>query len=93
MKLPFIIAEISANHNGSLSHAKKLIKLAKQQGASAVKIQTYTADTMTLNSKEKIYMIKSGLWKGKTLWDLYEKAKTPLKWHKELFDYAKKIKL
>lgn len=93
MKLPFIIAEISANHNGSLSQAKKLIKLAKKQGADAVKIQTYTADTMTLNSNKKIYKIKSGLWKGKTLWDLYEKAKTPLKWHKELFEYAKKNKI
>lgn len=93
MKLPFIIAEISANHNGSIKQAKKLIKLAKDEGASAVKIQTYTADTMTLNSKEKIYKIKSGLWKGKTLWDLYEKAKTPLKWHKELFDFAKKNKI
>lgn len=93
MKLPFIIAEISANHNGSLNQAKKLIKLAKHQGVSAVKIQTYTADSMTLNSKEKIYRIKSGLWKGKTLWELYDKAKTPLQWHRELFDYAKKNKI
>ena len=93
MKLPFIIAEVSANHNGSIKHAKKLIMLAKNQGASAVKIQTYTANSMTLNSKDKRYKIKSGLWKGKTLWDLYEKAKTPLKWHKELFSYAKKNKI
>ncbi len=88
---PFFIAEISANHNGSLNIAKKLIKCAKQNGADAAKLQTYTADTMTLKSKKKYFKIKEGLWKGYTLWDLYNKAHTPLRWHKELFRYGKSI--
>ena len=93
MKYPFIIAEISANHNGSLDHAKKLIKLAKEQGMSAVKIQTYTAETMTIKTKSKKFIISSGIWKGESLWNLYNKAHTPWKWHKELFNYAKKIRI
>ena len=92
-KNPFFVAEISANHNGSLLHAKKLIKLAKKYGADAVKLQTYTPDTLTIKSNKQDFKIKSGLWKGKTLWDLYEKAQTPFEWHKELFDYAKKLKI
>ena len=92
-KTPFFIAEISANHNGSLIHAKKLIEIAKKYGADAVKLQTYTPDTMTINSKKSDFKIKGGLWDGKTLWDLYKKAQTPFEWHKELFDYAKKIKI
>ncbi len=92
-KKPFLIAEISANHCGSLSHAKKLIICAKKNGADAVKLQTYTADMMTINSKKKYFKIKSGLWKGSTLWNLYDKAKTPLKWHAELFALSKKIKI
>jgi len=88
---PFLIAEISANHNGSLNLAKKLIKCAKKNGANAAKLQTYTPDTMTIKSKKKEFQIKNGLWKGYSLWDLYKKAHTPLKWHKELFDYGKKI--
>ena len=90
---PFFIAEISANHNGDFRTAKKLIKCAKENGADAVKLQTYDADSMTLNSKKKIFKIKNGLWKNYFLWDLYNKAKTPLEWHKELFDYAKKLKI
>ena len=93
MKYPFIIAEISANHNGSLDHAKKLIKLAKEQGMSAVKIQTYTADTMTIKTKSKKFIISSGIWKGESLWNLYDKGHTPWDWHKKLFDYAKKLKI
>ena len=89
-KPPYLIAEISANHCGNLSLAKKLIKCAKQNGADAVKIQTYTADSMTIKSKKKYFKIKSGLWKGYDLWSLYDKAHTPLIWHKELFSYAKK---
>ncbi len=90
-KPPFLIAEISANHCGNYQLAKKLIKCAKNNGADAVKIQTYTADTMTIKSKKKYFKIKSGLWKGYSLWDLYNKAHTPLDWHKKLFSYAKKI--
>ncbi len=90
---PFFIAEISANHNGSLKQAKKLIELAKKYGADAVKLQSYTPSTITIKSKKSEFLIKKGLWKGKTLWDLYEKAQTPFEWHKELFDYAKKLKI
>lgn len=90
-KKPFLIAEISANHCGSFKLAKKLIKCAKDNGANAVKLQTYSPSTMTINSNKKYFRIKSGLGKGVTIWDLYEKAQTPLKWHKSLFDYAKKI--
>jgi pseudaminic acid synthase len=92
-KIPFFVAEISANHNGSLSHAKKLIKIAKKYGADAVKLQTYTPDTLTIKSNKSEFKIRGGLWNGKTLWDLYEKAQTPFEWHKELFNYAKKIKI
>ena len=94
-KTPFLIAEISANHCGSLSIAKRLIKCAKLHGADAVKLQTYTAETMTINSDSKKFIIKNGLWKGYKLWDLYKEAHTPLGWHKELFRYAKvnKIKI
>jgi pseudaminic acid synthase len=85
----FFIAEISANHCGNFNLAKKLIKCAYENGADAVKLQTYTADTMTIKSDKKYFKIKEGLWKGYTLWDLYDKAHTPLKWHKELFNYGK----
>ena len=90
-KLPFLIAEISANHCGNFNSAKKLIRSAKKNGANAVKLQTFTADSMTMKSDKKIFKIKDGLWKGYTLWDLYDEAKTPLSWHKELFRYGKKI--
>ena len=87
----FFIAEISANHCGSFNLAKKLIKCAKTNNADAVKLQTYTADTMTIKSNKKYFKIKEGLWKGYTLWDLYNRAHTPLKWHKELFEYGKSL--
>ena len=92
-KTPFFVAEISANHNGSLFYAKKLIKIAKKYGADAVKLQTYTPDTLTIKSNKLDFKIRGGLWNGKTLWDLYEKAQTPFEWHKELFDYAKKLRI
>ena len=92
-KKPFFVAEISANHNGSLLHAKKRVKIAKKYGADAVKLQTYTPDTLTIKSNKPDFKIRGGLWNGKTLWDLYEKAQTPFEWHKELFDYAKKLKI
>ena len=87
----FFIAEISANHCGNFKLAKKLIKCAKVNGADAVKLQTYTADTMTNKSNKKYFKIKDGLWKGYNLWDLYYKAHTPLEWHKELFKYGKSL--
>ena len=87
----FLIAEISANHCGNFFLAKKLIRCAFKNGADAVKLQTYTADTMTIKSNKKYFKIKEGLWKGYTLWDLYNKAHTPLKWHKKLFQYGKKL--
>ena len=93
MHKPFLVAEISANHNGSLNRAIRLIKCAKINGADAVKLQTYTADTMTIKSNKKYFKIKHGLLKGYNLWDLYNKAHTPLAWHKKLFEYAKKIKI
>ena len=93
MKLnpPYFVAEISANHCGEFKTAKKLIKTAKINGADAVKLQTYTPDTMTIKSNKKYFKVKNGLWKGYRLWDLYNKAHTPLSWHKELFLYAKKL--
>ncbi len=89
----FFIAEISANHCGNFILAKKLINCAYKNGADAVKLQTYTADTMTLNSNKKYFKIKEGLWKGYNLWDLYDKARTPLEWHKDLFQYGKSLGL
>ena len=88
---PLLIAEISCNHCGKLNLAKKIIKEAKFRGADFVKFQTYEPETMTLKSKRAIFKIKKGLWKGKRLWDLYDKAKTPFSWQKDLFGYAKKI--
>jgi len=87
----FFVAEISANHCGNFQLAKKLIKCAKVNGADAVKLQTYTADTMTLKSDKKYFKINQGLWKGYNLWNLYDKARTPLEWHKKLFQYGKSL--
>lgn len=92
---PFIIAELSANHNGSLKKFLKMITVAKKIGVSAVKIQTYTAEDMTVNSKKGSFFIseKNNLWKGQKLYDLYKKGSTPLEWHKKLFDHAKKERI
>ena len=87
----FFIAEISANHCGDFKLAKKLINCAHKNGANAVKLQTYTADTMTIKSNKKYFKIKEGIWKNYNLWDLYDKARTPLEWHKELFKYGKSL--
>ncbi|MCT7610852.1 pseudaminic acid synthase [Aliarcobacter butzleri] len=88
----FIIAELSANHNGSLQTALDSIKAAKECGANAIKLQTYTADTLTLNSRNEDFMISGGtLWDGRNLYELYQEAYTPWEWHKELFDYAKSL--
>jgi pseudaminic acid synthase len=90
---PTFIAEISCNHNGSIKNAKKLILEAKKAGADFVKLQTYTADTMTIKSNLKDFIIKKGIWKNQNLWDLYNEAETPFEWQKNLFDFAKKIKI
>ncbi len=86
---PYIIAEISANHNGKIKRALEMIKIAKKCGCSAVKIQTYTPDTITLNSDSEEFTIQDGLWKGKTLYELYSEAFTPWEWHGELFEKAR----
>ena len=88
---PYIIAELSANHNGDIQRAFDLILAAKEAGADAVKIQTYTADTMTIDCDAEDFHIKGDLWDGYSLYDLYKEAQTPYEWHKPLFDYAKKI--
>lgn len=93
LKHPFLIAEISANHNGSLKKCLDLIKNAKKNGADAVKIQSYTPESMTINSNRKEFIIKDGIWKNYSLWNLFEKAQTPFHWHKAIFDYCKKIKI
>ena len=88
---PYIIAEVSANHNGSISRAMETIQAAKDAGVSAVKIQTYTPDTMTIDVDNDDFVINEGLWQGRTLYDLYTEACTPFEWHDQLFEFAKKI--
>lgn len=90
---PFIIAEMSGNHNQSLDRAKKIIKAASDSGAHAVKLQTYTPDTMTINQTGGLFDIvdKNSLWYGRNLYELYKEAHTPWDWHKSLFDYAKEL--
>lgn len=87
-----IIAELSANHNGDMQNALDTIKAAKEIGANVIKLQTYTADTLTLDSDKEDFIIKGGtLWDGKTMYDLYKEAYTPWEWHEELFRYARDI--
>lgn len=86
----FVIAELSANHNGSLATAIETIRAAKRSGADAIKFQTYTADTLTLDCDESDFVIKGGtIWDGKKLHDLYKEAYTPWEWHAQLFEVAK----
>lgn len=88
---PYIIAEMSANHNGNLERAFDIIIKAKESGADAVKLQTYTADTITLNCDNSEFQITEGLWQGQTLYELYSQAHMPWDWHLPLFEYANKI--
>ncbi len=88
----YVIAELSANHGGKIEIAKETIKAAKESGADAVKLQTYTADTLTLDCDNEDFIIKGGtLWDERKLYDLYKEAYTPWEWHKELFEYARSI--
>ena len=88
---PYVIAEMSANHNGSIDNAYKIIDMANIAGADAVKLQTYRPDTITMDMSTPEFMIKGGLGDGKSLYELYEGAFMPWEWHKPLFEYAKKI--
>lgn len=88
---PYIIAELSANHNGRLETALSIITEAHKSGADAIKLQTYTADTITLNSNAEEFQIRGGLWDGKSLHQLYQEAHMPWEWHKVLFEHARNI--
>ncbi|MFD1983356.1 pseudaminic acid synthase [Mesorhizobium newzealandense] len=87
---PYVIAELSANHNGRIETALRIVEEAKRAGADAVKLQTYKPDTITLDSDGEEFRIKGGLWDGRTLYDLYQEAHMPWDWHKLLFDHARK---
>lgn len=89
MNKVFIVAELSANHNGSLETAVKTIKAAKRAGADALKLQTYTADTITIDCEKDDFVIKGTIWAGKNLYNLYQEAYTPWEWHEELFRVAR----
>ena len=91
---PFIIAEMSGNHNGSLDNALKIVDLAAKAGADAIKLQTYKPDTITIQSSRKEFLIKDkgNIWKNNSLFDLYKKAQTPWEWHKKFLDRQKKKK-
>lgn len=86
----FIIAELSANHNGSLAVALETVRAAKRAGADCIKLQTYTADTITIDSKKEDFLIKGTLWEGRNLYDLYQEAFTPWEWHQAIFEEAER---
>lgn len=88
---PYIIAELSANHNGDINRALKILEMAKECGADAIKLQTYTPDTLTIDSDKSDFKIAGGLWDGRTLYDLYTEAHMPWDWHKPLFKKAKEL--
>ena len=92
---PFIIAELSANHNGNLERALSIVQSAAKAGVHALKLQTYTADTMTLNVGLPQFIIegKDSLWSGRTLYNLYEEAHTPWDWHEKIFERAEDLGL
>ena len=94
MDKTYIIAELSANHGGKLEIALETVKAAKRSGADAIKLQTYTADTITLDSKSSIFKIEQGThWDGQYLYDLYKDASLPWEWHKPIMELAKKINI
>lgn len=88
---PFLVAELSANHNGSLDKALELMDAFAERGADAFKLQTYTADTMTFDRSDKGFFIEQGNWRGRSLYSLYKEAHTPWGWHRELFDKGKSL--
>lgn len=88
---PYVIAELSANHNGRLDTALRIVEEAKKAGADAIKLQTYRPDTITLQSDGEGFQIKGGLWDGRTLYDLYQEAHMPWEWHAPLFDRAREL--
>jgi len=90
---PYVIAEMSANHNGSLDRAFQLLEAAAKAGADAVKLQTYRADTITLDCDHEDFIIQGGLWDGRRLYDLYKEACTPWEWHRPLFERSDKLGL
>src|SRR5208337_1966890 len=90
----YLVAEISANHNGEIEQAKEIIRAAKQAGADAVKLQTYTADTLTISCRNEYFRISGGtLWDGRTLYDLYQEAFTPWEWQPTLKSFANELGL
>jgi pseudaminic acid synthase len=88
---PYIIAELSANHNGDINRAFKIMEEAKKSGADAIKLQTYTHDTITMDCDSEDFQIHGGLWDGQTLYELYKGAHMPWEWHKPLFEKAKEL--
>ena len=93
IKRPLIITEISGNHNGNKKSFLNHIKIAAKNGADMIKIQTYEPEDITLKRFDKNFRINKGVWKGQYLWNLYEKAHTPFKWHKDAFKLANKLKI
>ena len=87
---PYVICELSGNHNGSLDRALTMIDAAADTGCDAIKIQTYTADTITMDVDRPEFRIHGGLWDGRTLYELYQEAQTPFEWHAALFERARK---
>jgi pseudaminic acid synthase len=90
---PYVIAELSANHNGKLETALRIVEEAKRAGADAVKLQTYKPDTITLDATSEDFQIQGGLWDGRTLFDLYREAHMPWDWHKPLFEHARRLNI
>ncbi|WP_367399719.1 pseudaminic acid synthase [Pseudomonas migulae] len=88
---PYIVAEMSGNHNGDINRAFRIIEAAKLAGADAVKIQTYRADTITIDHCGPEFMVSGGLWDGRRLYELYEEAHTPWEWHEAIFEHGRKV--
>jgi N-acetylneuraminate synthase len=88
---PYVIAELSANHNGDIQRAYKIMEIAKKAGANAIKLQSYTHETITMDCNNEDFMIRGGLWDGKSLYELYKDAHMPWEWHEKLFAKAKEL--